>query len=244
MKILSGVLAGALLFPFLVSAGVLPGVTPRGFVTDAAKILNASEKQQLENLLIQVEQVSGDEIAVVTVPDLGGVPVEDAAVDLFKRWGIGKKGKDNGILILLAPQEREVRIEVGYGLEPFLNDAAAGRVIREVMVPLFRQGQMSAGLVAGTRQVVGELAKKQGWNLEGLPPALPQAAREPQEATPLQKAFALLVLLGVLYLFIKHPRLLFLFFLFGGGRGGRGGGGGFGGFGGGSSGGGGASGRW
>src|SRR2546430_4392626 len=92
--------------------------SPQGYVTDAAGVLDPSSKAQLESHLAEFERQTSNEIAVATVPSLEGETIETYAVELFKRWGVGKKGKDNGILLLVAPNDRKVRIEVGYGLEP------------------------------------------------------------------------------------------------------------------------------
>ena len=99
---------------------------PNGSVSDFAGILDESAKSELNSLITQTEQKTSAEIAVVTVPTLEGITVEEYAVKLFKQWGIGKKGKDNGVLVLVVPSERKVRIKVGYGLKPILPDGLAG----------------------------------------------------------------------------------------------------------------------
>src|SRR5690348_9508325 len=95
---------------------------PQGYVSDFAHVLSSDTRQALEAKLSNFERATTNEIAVVTVPSLEGDTEEDYAVRLFKEWGIGKKGKDNGVLILIAPHERRARIEVGYGLEEVLPD--------------------------------------------------------------------------------------------------------------------------
>src|SRR5262249_12642103 len=92
-------------------------------------------------------------IAVATVPTLEGDTVESYSVELFKRWGVGKKGKDNGVLILVAPSEHKTRIEVGYGLESQLTDGTCGEIIREEMLPAFRQNKYGPGLVAAVAAI-------------------------------------------------------------------------------------------
>jgi len=111
----------------------VPFPKPEGWVTDRAGLLDPIAKARVEQLLTEVDRKSGVEIAVVTLPTLGGRSVEEVAVELFHAWGIGKKGKDEGLLLLVAPKERKLRIEVGYGLEGTIPDGMAGEIIRETV---------------------------------------------------------------------------------------------------------------
>ncbi len=124
-----------------------------GFVNDFAGILDAGTKEQLERFVHDTEQQTSAEIAVATVASLDDMTVEEYANRLFREWGIGKKGKDNGVLVLIAPFDRKVRIEVGYGLEPILPDGLAGEIIRTDFLPEFKNGQYPAGILRGTRHV-------------------------------------------------------------------------------------------
>jgi uncharacterized protein len=222
---------------------------PTGYVNDFAGVLSSDNKARLEGALSSFEKASGDEIAVVTLPSLEGEPVENVAVALFKEWGIGKKGKDNGILFLIAPNDRKMRIEVGYGLEGTINDALAGRILDEAVAPRFRAGDMNAGIAAGALAIVQVISQKDGiaFDAEKAYGAGFAALRpvERKKSGPIGTALKVLFFLVMGYVFIRHP-WLFLLFLGGMGRGGGGGGfsGGFGGFGGGLSGGGGASRGW
>ena len=213
---------------------------PTGFVDDFARAMSRQSIDQLETVLSDLERKTGAEVAVVTVETVEGAGIEQAAVDLFKEWGIGKRGQDNGALILCAVQDRKVRIEVGYGLEPILPDAKCGRIIREQMVPYFKAGDLSTGLVAGGLAVAQIIAEHAGVTLMsgGVAPAtLPVTTSRSEELW-----FLIFFVLFMLFLLSRG------FFI--GGTGGWGGdsgggfGGGFGGFGGGGSGGGGASGGW
>lgn len=220
---------------------------PVGFVNDFAGVIDNSAKPHLEALLSSFEQKTGDEIAVVTLPSLEGRTVEDVAVDLYKTWGIGKKGKDNGVLFLVAPNERKMRIEVGYGLEGVINDALAGRILDENVVPAFKAGYLTSGIVSGTVAIVKTIADKEGVEFDtdqALGQNVKYASPAEKKGGPLSTALKVLFFIFMVYLFIRHP-WLFLFFI-SSGRGGGGGGfsGGFGGFGGGMSGGGGASRSW
>lgn len=139
------------LFPLSVFAQEFP--KPTGFVNDFAQVLSSETRETLENDLVSFERETTVEIAVVTVKSLGEITIEDYAVRLFEDWQIGKKEKDNGILLLVAPSEREVRIEVGYGLEPILTDAKAGRIIREKITPAFKEGDFDKGVVSGIEAI-------------------------------------------------------------------------------------------
>ena len=200
-------------------------------------------------------------MAMVTLASLDGEPIEDVTNSLYRQWGVGKKGKDEGIMLLLAIQDHRDRIEVGYGLEPILPDGFVGSITRAIR-PLLRQGSYGAAMVSAAQQMGTEIARAKGVESPGVAPP----ARVRRQA-PMPRGLPWpLILIGIVV-------LLFLFrgggrggggFLMGmilgnllgsGGRGGGGwggggfgggggGGGGFGGFGGGDSGGGGASGDW
>ncbi len=130
-------------------------------VEDFANLLDARAKTELLNLIAQVEEQTSAELAVVTVTSLEGMTVEEYAHKIFNTWGIGKKGKDNGVLLLVAPNERKVRIEVGYGLEPILPDGLAGHIIRHQLVPAFKQGDFVGGVRAAARRLSEILLKNQ-----------------------------------------------------------------------------------
>ncbi len=120
--------------------------SPKGYVNDFAEIFSDEEKQQMETFLDNLEKNTTVEIAVVTVSGLEGLSKEEYAVELFEDWKIGKKDVDNGLLILIAPNEREYRIEVGYGLEGIITDAIAGRIARKNFITNFRAEKYSKGI--------------------------------------------------------------------------------------------------
>ena len=134
-----------ILLPLVVFAYVSPG-KPTGFVNDFAGVLKETERQQMETKLAAFEKNTGNEIAVVIIPDLGGDTIENFSVELFKEWGIGKKSKDNGILLLVARDDRKVRIEVGYGLEGSLTDAQSSWILKNIIVPAFRENNFYGGI--------------------------------------------------------------------------------------------------
>jgi uncharacterized protein len=236
---------------------------PPRLVNDLASLLQPQEVAALEQKLVAYNDSTSSQIAVVTVPTLGGNDIADYAQKLYESWGIGRKGKNNGILVLVAQQEHLARIQTGYGLEGAVPDALAKRIISSTLVPAFKQNQYYAGLDRGTDQLIA-LAK--GEYKADPADARPRGRRDRSGSGP-----GLWILIGLLVLFFILrsrgggggrggrggigggfvPPIIFGDFsggrgVFGGGGGGfgGGGGGGFGGFGGGSSGGGGASGSW
>jgi uncharacterized protein len=223
---------------------------PAGYVNDYAGTMDPGERTGLEGLLTELDRKTGAQVSVVTLSSLEGNEIRDFSNRLFERWGIGQRGKDNGVLIVAAIQDRRVWIEVGYGLEPIIPDSRAGRILDEYVMPHFRAGNYGPGLVAGARHLAGIVADEVGVELSGAP----AARASPRAVTREERGigcFGIIVIILVAILFIRHPFLFLLLLQMmasGGGRGGprRGGfgGGGFGGFGGGSSGGGGAGRSW
>jgi uncharacterized protein len=255
----------------LARAEKINDIHPQGYVTDLAGVINPATRQKIELLATEVEQKTGSQIAVVTVNSLEGQTRDEYAADLYKHLGIGAKKKDNGVLILIAPKDRQYKIEVGYGLEPVINDARAGDVGRE-MVPEFRKGDFSAAALTGAVGVAQYIAADAGVTLTGLPQ---RGQRPPTHEAPWWLPFVLFFGFFLLVRALARggrnrrgppgsgggmgnalPWLLLGNAMgrggsgWGGGFGGSsggwggGGGGGFGGFGGGMSGGGGAGGSW
>ena len=152
----------ALLAAWLMAASVaaqeLPP-RPDGPVYDGADILTPEQEAQLDARLRSLPVDTGNTIVVATVRDLGGESIEMYAVDLFANWGIGGEERDTGLLLLVAPNDRELRIETGYGLTPFIPDIFAGRVIREDITPRFKQGDYYGGITAGLDSIEAQLAR-------------------------------------------------------------------------------------
>src|SRR5712692_11225545 len=158
---------------FLVSftaAEDIKQIRPTGYVTDLAGVIGAETKARLETLCAEVEQKTGAQMAIVTVQSLDGESVENYAVDLYKQLGVGSKKDNRGVLLLVAPSERKYRIEVGYGLEPVINDARAGDAGR-AMVPFLRQGDYSKAAEIAARQLARYIADNAGVTLSTQPPA-------------------------------------------------------------------------
>lgn len=217
-----------------------------GRVVDDAGILSAETQQRLTALLAEHEQQTGNQVVVATVKDLGGTDIADYGYQLGRAWGIGQKGKNNGALIIVAPNQRKVRIEVGYGLEGTLTDAQSKLITENVMKPAFKRGEYDAGVLDGTVDVLRTLGGKPS-GAENVPqPQADEGGGSPLGGIPF---IVLLIIFWVVF-----GRFLWPLFLLGGiGRGGGFGGGSGGGWGsggggfsggGGSFGGGGASSSW
>ena len=132
-----------------------PALTGR--VVDEANLLSKAQVQSLAALLKAHEEKTTNQVVVATVRSLQGLPIEDYGYRLGRHWGIGQTEKNNGALLLVAPQERKVRIEVGFGLEGVLTDALSKTIIESAIVPAFRSGDMAGGIVAGTEAIIGAL---------------------------------------------------------------------------------------
>ena len=149
-----------LLMPSLVLAGAqqvaIPALAAR--VTDLTNTLSAEQQSALESRLAQFEQQEGSQMAILLVPSTRPEAIEQYSIRVVDEWKLGRKGVDDGILILVAKNDREMRIEVGYGLEGVIPDAIAHRIIEETMVPYFRQGDFYGGLSAAVEQLAGLVA--------------------------------------------------------------------------------------
>jgi uncharacterized protein len=260
--LLCDVVVIALLTCSIATAQDLPQLTQP--VNDFARVIDPASAAAIDSLSRSLERASGDVIVVATVETYAPyADIREYAVKLFENGGrgIGQRGRDNGLLVLLAVKEREVWVEVGYDLEQFITDGFAGETSRQYMVPEFRQGQYGAGLLAGVSRIASRIAERRNVVLQGVP-------RERNDEAPADGPGALMLLtLFIIFIafnaFVARTRRRRRFGRqwggpigwssgvgpFGGGFGGFGGrgggfGGGFGGFGGGRSGGGGGGARW
>lgn len=128
-----------------------------GRVVDNANLLSASEFQELEKFLAEYEARTSNQVVVVTLRTLEGKNIEEFGYELGRRWGIGTKEKNNGVLLIVAPNEREVRIEVGYGLEGILTDAQSKIIIERNILPYFRRGELGQGIIQGAHAIISTL---------------------------------------------------------------------------------------
>lgn len=177
----------------------LPPLTGR--VVDQAEMLNTQAEARLTQMLAGHEQATGEQVVVVTVPDLQGRSIEEYGVELGRTWGIGQRDEDTGALLIVARDDRRVRIEVGYGLEGRLTDAQSATIINSIITPAFRQGQFERGIVEGTEAMVQVLGG------DPLQTATPRSAQQPDQPP------------GAIFILL----FFVVMFLIGGGRGGRGG---------------------
>ena len=138
--------------PALASEPKFPPLT--GLVVDDAGVLNASTRGELTLILAEHERATGEQVVVVTLDSLQGYPIEDYGYQLGRHWGIGQKGTNTGALLIVAPNEHKVRIEVGYGLEATLTDAASRTIIDNYILPSFKRGDFNAGVLAGTTSII------------------------------------------------------------------------------------------
>jgi uncharacterized protein len=227
---------------------------PTDYVNDFAHVLKPETVAQISAIATQLDQKANAQVALVTINTLDGRDIESYAVDLFKQWGIGRKGTDRGVLILYVIQDRRARIEVGYGLEPILPDGKVGGFQREA-APQMRAGDYNGALTLVFSRVAQTIAADAGVQLTGTVQAR-APARDDQVDVQLS-AGKIIFFIIVIIIVLATPLRSVLFWLLlsgmgggrgggwgGGGFGGGGGGGGFGGFGGGGSGGGGASSSW
>ena len=239
------------IFVLLMTAGLLAGPPLpeyKGPINDLAGMLNSSDTRQLESKILAYRNQSGHEIGVLIVPSLGDQALDDYAHDVFKAWGIGQKGKDDGVLFLVAIQEKKARVEVGYGLEGELTDLESGRLVNKnsPMSQRFREGDFAGGVGAVIDGIVQAIGGEYN----------PPEAKDTERGIPMLVPFGFVIFFALLSLF-RSKKFAgrrfggpfggfggpFIGGLGGGSFGGGGGGGGFS-FGGGSSGGGGASGGW
>ncbi|MCZ7583680.1 MAG: TPM domain-containing protein [Deltaproteobacteria bacterium] len=230
-----GAIAAAALVTLSAAQVKVPAL--KGRVNDYAGLLDARQTAQLENALAAFENETSNQVVLLTVPSLEGEAIEEFSMRAAEAWKLGQKGKDNGVLLTVAPNDRQVRIEVGYGLEGALTDLESSRIVRYAILPAFKEGNYYAGIAAGLdgimKATVGEFQAPQRDKAYGR-----------KTHSVISTVFSILFFL--LLISTRTGRFLLFTSMMFGGRGGGfrgGGGGGFSG-GGGGFGGGGASGRW
>ena len=226
----------------------VPNPPKNGYVLDQTQTLTKEEIYTMNRMGLELQKKTKAQIAVLMIPTLDGEDVSDYANRVFRAWGIGDKEKNNGVLFLIATKDKQMRIEVGYGLEGAINDGKAGEILDQYAIPYFQKGKFGPGVMETYKVLVGEVSKEYGVSIDG------SRTYEKQDSIELSPLQLLLIGVGILALIIvdmtffggaiTQSLLWILASGRGGGGSGRSGGGGFGGFGGGSSGGGGASRRW
>ncbi|MDE2404040.1 MAG: TPM domain-containing protein [Sphingomonadales bacterium] len=190
-------LALAALLPGAARAQTFPALSGR--VVDAANVLPADVAQRLDGKLAALETQSHRQLVVATVPDLQGYEISDYGYRLGRAWGIGDKQRNDGVILLVAPKERKVRIEVGYGLEPVLTDGFSSLIIQQQIIPRFKSGDMPGGIEAGADAIIHQLQ---------LPPE--EARKIAAQPAPAQRSdkggwLPALFWLGFFFLFFVLP---------------------------------------
>ena len=201
--------AALFVFSTLALAVDWKALKPEGYVSDFAHVVDPQSKAALEQYAGRVEQVTGAQMALVTLRTLEGEPIDDVANTMYRDWGVGQKGKNEGILLLLVVGDRRSRLEVGYGLEPILPDGFDGSVLRD-MRPALRQGQYGEAMMAAAETIGSTIAKAKNVSLDA------QLPRRMRRSAPDSIPWPAIIIF-----------LVFVFWLLRAGRGGRGGGGGF-----------------
>ena len=253
----------AFLFLFLLpplsvaAAPEIPAQAP-GYVVDLAGVLDAGRKEQLDNLLRDLEQKTTAQMVILTVKSLDGQDINSFSLQTAEQWKIGRKGKDNGLLFVVAIQDRKYRFEVGYGLEAVLPDSLVGSIGRKILVPYFKQGQYAEGITVATGAVMKVLENFYGVTITGID-QLVAVGRPQRNDRSSGYLFFFFVLIGIVIVYARSVNKKMRGkggnrfggpgvgpIIFPGGGWGGGSSGGFGGFsgGGGGFGGGGASGGW
>jgi len=249
-RMLASFLLASIIIFSVVSSRAQDLLQPTGYVNDFAGVMDQSSMSRMDTIIRALNDATGVEIAVAAVETIAPYgTIEEYSIELATRWGIGKKGEDTGVLLLLAMAERRVRIEVGYGIEGIIPDGLAGEIIDKSILPSLRSGEYGTGMLKGVEAVAGIIAK--AYEVELDPTAIAESEKHTQSS---RAGLSPIIFIILFLLFFGGMRFLWpLLFLgsvsrrgfygggFGSGRSSFGGGGGFSGFGGGSFGGGGAS---
>jgi uncharacterized protein len=173
---------------------------PRGFVSDFANVMREGDIREIETLSAAVKEKTGAELSVVTIKTFAPYgSIEDFALALFSDWGIGRKGSDDGALLILAVDERKVKIEVGYGLEGAIPDSMAGRILDTAIIPDFRTDNFSGGLVKGASSIAAAIAKENGIELSDLNLSEKDIVNTQPGKTP---GYMLFIIIAVYILFV------------------------------------------
>ena len=250
---LAALILGLALVWLAPQAKAAPSFPPlTGRVVDQAQVLSAASTTELTTRLKDLEDKTGHQMVVVTLTSLQGYEIEDYGYQLGRAWQIGQKGKDDGVLLIIAPNERKVRVEVGYGLEGVLTDALSNIILQRQVLPRFKSGDMEGGIVAGTEALIGQLSADPETAAQAIKAAKLDTSRTHRNIDPAAIFFIVLFVLWVLGGVFGRRRgglgALLPWIILSGGGGFRGGGFGGGsnnfGGGGGSFGGGGSSGSW
>ena len=244
-RLRAALLAGVFVCAIMAGGAAVSAAAPAPgtYVNDFAGVLDARTTGELNGVLAELDAKAKAQVAVLVVKSLGGADIETYAAQTYKKWGIGYKNTDRGVLLLIALEDHKTRIEVGYGLEGILPDGLTGEIQDKYILPSFKAGNYQAGIARGSLAIASVIAGDSGVSLS--PGFAESGRRQAAPASAKQKIFSLIFIVLFIIFAIRHPFLAFFLLNSLGSRGSGGfGGGGFGGFGGGSSGGGGSSRSW
>ncbi|MFY9176747.1 MAG: TPM domain-containing protein [Caldicoprobacterales bacterium] len=214
----------------------IPSHTQDFYVNDYANVLDSQAKEYIMKQSIRLYELSGAQVVVVTIDSIGDIPLEEYSLSILRGWGIGSKDKNNGVLILIAVEDRKSRIEVGYGLEGALPDSKTGWIQDDYMIPYFSEGDYSTGILEGYKAIVAEIYNEYNLETDSLeelsPVPTPHEYTEESQESSDGKFFVIFIIVFLLFdrLFLGGRILrLLLIMLFSGRRGGPRGGGNWGG---------------
>jgi uncharacterized protein len=219
----------ALVAPLAAASTPKPPAMPRDYVVDLAGVMDANSSVRLNALLRELEQKTTAQVLVLTIQSLDSQSIEEFALNIKEQWKLGKKGKDNGVLIVVAVQDRKYRIEVGYGLESILPDSLVGTIGREYLVPYFRKGDYGGGVSAAALAIIQTIASSEGVQITDMPELRqPRGSVQTRPLGKFQSVIMVIFFIVAAILFITHPGQCILIMLASsiGGRGGGSGGGG------------------
>ncbi|MBN2594333.1 MAG: TPM domain-containing protein, partial [Sedimentisphaerales bacterium] len=173
--------------------------TPSHYVEDYANVINDSDERSLNGVLQELEQKTGAQYIILTVLSTGGMPIEQFSIELVEKWKLGQKGKDNGMLFVLAKNDRRWRFEVGYGLEGFITDQYCSRTGRDVLVPYLRKGNYSRGIYEANLRIVQRIASEAGVSLTGMPKVTPVPVSNKRRGLPCCSALPFLIFMLLIF---------------------------------------------
>ncbi|MBI2559755.1 MAG: TPM domain-containing protein [Planctomycetes bacterium] len=176
---------------------------PTQYIEDKVGIIDNAIKERLNAYLEELEQKTGTQVIVLTVNSTEGMPIERFALNLASKWQLGQKGKDNGLLIVIAKEDRAYRFEVGYGLESILPDSLCGTIGRELLVPNFRKDDYGKGIFEATVAIISTIAKENRIEITGIP-KITYTERGPSNASFLVFLYLLFVIIIIFYIFLQR----------------------------------------
>lgn len=211
LRLLALICAVLVFVCILTGAAQIPNPTNEFFVNDFADVISASDEAEIMQSAVALYKATKAQVVVVTVNSLEGEDVNSYALNLGEKWGVGEKETDTGVVLLLSVSDREVTIQVGYGLEGAINDAKAGRMLDNYAVPYFKNNDFSVGLKSVHKAIISEVYNEFGLE-ENVDDdyLLPE---DEEEMTLLDLVYFIAVLAVVIFVLIKNPGLLYFFAL-------------------------------